>query len=662
MEFNSYFGLVGKILTGHEALLVKNVVGTDYFLQAEAARQADLKDALGFPIYLKGKSYGVMEFFDPSIDGIDALWLDFFNDIATQIGLFIEKKIAEKALILSEEKFRSSFEHATIGISLVSLQGQFFQVNSSLCEMLNFSKEELLQKNLKDLTFKEDLVKEMTYLQQLLAGEKTHFQLEKRFITKDHELLWTYSSASLVRNADNIPLYFVYEAQDISVRKHADEKLIHLAYYDILTGLPNKKLLEETLNQTLLTSIVEKGKTVVFFINIHRLKSIHETFGTEICDLVVKQIALRLTDRIQIKDIVGRGASGEFIVVLSSIKSSEVAILYAQKLLSVIKDPIIIEDRKLFITASIGISVFPDDGNQTSTLFKNAHMAMNSAMKGGVDNFQFYTGEMFKQLQEKNLIENHLHRAIANNELSLHYQPIVSMESGKTVEVEALLRWNSKELGLIPPSKFIPIAEESDLIFKIGTWILREVCKTAKMLEKENLLNFLFSINISPIQLKEENFIPLLNSILQEHGLDYKCLQFEIVESQLLENIKESKDTISALKALHIQFAIDDFGVGYSSFSYLRHFKFDRFKIDISFIRNIDKDPKNISIVAGIIGMCEALGIPTIAEGVETKEEYELLKKIGCREVQGYFISYPLAYDQLKAFILKQKEEVALRG
>ncbi len=660
MQYNAEAGIVGKILNKREVAVLKNVVDSGNFIETEAARHADLKDVLGFPIYLKGQTYGVMEFFNSSIDGLGAGWLDFLNDIAKEMSLYIERKLVESALITSEERFRSSFEHGAIGVSLVTLEGDFFQVNNALCEMMNFSKEEFTKKNFKELTFKEDLIKEMTYLNQLLAGETTHYQTEKRFTTKNKEILWAFASVSLVRDAQNNPSYFIYEVQDISSRKHTEEKLIHLAYYDILTGLPNKKLIEFNLAQTLVTSFLLNDKTAIFFTSVN-FKFIDDTTSADISDRILKQVALRLTDRIQIKDIVGRWDTGEFIVVLANVRSLEAVALFAQKLLAIIKDPLIIDDKKFFVTASIGISIFPDDANQSPTLFKNARMAMNYAKKDGMDNFQFYTETMLKQAQEKNLIENHLHRSLSKNELFLNFQPIVDIDSRKTVEVEVLLRWNCKELGLVPPSKFIPIAEESDLILKIGEWTLREVFKTAKILEGEQYPNFLFSVNISALQLKEKNFITLVKQLLKEYDLDPKHLQFEIVESQLLENIKESIDTISALKELNIQFAIDDFGVGYSSFSYLRHFKFDRFKIDISFIRNIDKDPKNTSIVAGIIGMCEALGIPTIAEGVETKEEFELLKKIGCREVQGYYISYPLAYDPFKEYMLKQKEEIAIK-
>lgn len=646
-------GFVGEILSKHETLFSTNIE----VMHPQEAPASNMRGVIGFPVCLKEKNYGVFEFFNPSMGEIKERWLQLFNDISKQIGLFIERKLTESALVASEERFRSTVEHATIGIALVSLEGQFLQMNSSFCEMMGFSKEELLEKNLKEIIFREDLPKEITYQAQLLAKETPFFQTEKRFITKNKDTLWTLASTSLVRDVQNDPLYFICEVQDISQRKYTEEKLSHLAYYDLLTSLPNKKLVEDTLNQVLLTASLKNEKIAIFLIKMNRFGWINDIHGSSVADLLLKQIALRLVDRIQIKDIVGRWGEDEFVIVLSQIKTLESASLLAHKILTVLKEPFIIEKRKFFLTASIGIAIFPDHANQTQLLFKNAYMAMYRAMREGADNFKFYTDEMLKESQEKMLFETHLRKAITDHELFLNFQPIIDTETNSIASVEVLLRWHSKALGLIPPAKFIPLAEENGFILEIGEWVLLEGCKALKQLERENFPPVTFSINISALQLKEENFLDRVAQVLKQTELDPHFLRLEIVESQLMENIKESIEKINYLREQHIQIAIDDFGVGYSSFNYLKQFSVDRFKIDASFIRNIHKDPKNAGIFLGILTMSHALGIRSIAEGIETQEEFEFVKKMGCREMQGYYFSHPLSFEELKSF-MRQKMPV----
>lgn len=646
-------GFIKQILGSHEALFIKNLESMPYFQFKAEAQEAGLQDVWGFPISLNGCIYAVITLFHTKMEKMDADLIEAFNEISQQICLFLERKRAEQELIESEERFRNTVEHTTIGIALVSPDGQFFQVNNSLCEMLEFSKEELQLKNVKEITFGEDLIKEMTYQRQLLAGEISSFQTEKRFITKNKNTLWAFISTSLVKNIQGLPDYFVYEVEDISQRKYTEEKLFYLAYYDLLTGLPNKKLVEDTLKQTLLTAALKNEKIALFFVKVNRFFRIKDTAGASI-DFILKQIALRLVDRIPIKDIVARWGEDEFVIVISQIKSPEFTTLLTQKILSVLKEPFIIEERRFFLTASVGISIFPDDTNQAQLLFKNAQVAMNQANLEGIDNYHYYTEEMLKQSQEKLLLETLLRKAISSKEFFLNYQPIINIENNTVTCVEVLLRWNSKELGLVPPSKFISLAEENGFIIGIGEWALRKACQEIKELENTGFAPVIFAINISVLQLKDQNFLTMVSDILKEYKVDPHCLRFEIVENQLMENIEESIDKLSSLRRQNIQIAIDDFGIGYSSFNYLRQFTVDRFKIDIAFIRNIHKEPKNAGIVSAIVAMSQALGIPPIAEGVETKEELEFLKEIGLKEIQGYYLSAPLDLNQLKGFLANE--------
>lgn len=654
MIFSSDQGLVGKVLATREASYVKKVMEKAYFAQAEAASLANLQEALAFPIFLKGQNFGVIEFFNSNIHGVDTDWLEFFNDISKQIGHFILRKNVEKSLHKSEERFKSIFESSSVGMALLSLEGKFLQVNDSFCAILGFSQEELKKMHLKEITLKDDLEKENFYQQKILTRDLQIYRTDKRFITKDRSTVWASVSAHLFTDNQNEPLYFIYEAQDISQRKHTEEKLSHLAYYDLLTGLPNRKLLEDTVNQTLLNASLMGEKVFVFFIKINRFKQINDTAGAEIGDLILKQFASRLYEKIQSKDMVGRWGGDEFVIVHSNLNSRESATLFAEKLLAVIKEPFAVEDRKFFLTINIGISIFPDDTTQAQLLLKNAYVATHLTKKGAASTFQFYSEDLLKQANEKNLIETHLRKAISQNEFTLYYQPIFDVKSGRITSIEALIRWNSKELGSVPTSKFLPIAEESGLILAIGEWVLRESCKAAKALAQEGLVSVL-AINLSVLQIKEKNFVDLVHQIIQDFAIDPSLLRFEIVESLFMEHAKEFVDKINILRSEHIQFAIDDFGTGYSSFGMLREFSFDRFKIDISFIHNVAVDSINAQIVAGILAMSEALGIPAIAEGVETQQEFELLEKLGCKEMQGYYFTHPLPFDELKKFMREKK-------
>jgi diguanylate cyclase (GGDEF)-like protein/PAS domain S-box-containing protein len=645
------FSLAGKILTSPVALLVRQVNSVPDFKRKEATQKAGLRDYLGIPIQIRGKRYGVIEFFHTDLSDMDNPMMDFFNDMAKQIGLFIERKQAEQALLSSEARFRNTFEHAAIGIALLSLEGKFIEFNQAFCEMLSLSKEELEGKSLQEITFVDDLNKEATYQKQLLAGELPSFHSEKRFVTSSKEIVWTLTSTSLVKNTQGSPMYFIYEVQDISQRKYIEEKLFHLAYYDLLTSLPNKRLVEDTLNQSLLTSSLMSGKVAVIFIKINRFSRIKDTLGPAVADLLIKQIALRLQDRIAVKDLVGRWGEYEFVLVTSHVKTKDSASLLAQKILSLIKEPCFVEERKFYLTASIGISIFPEDADQVSLLCIKATLAMNNANLKGRDNFEFFNEKMLGESQEKLTLETHLRKAIALNELQVHYQPIINIDHGKITAVEALLRWNSAALGPISPAVFIPLAEEIGLISTLGEWVLINVCKDLKNLEQEGYPRIIFDVNVSALQLKEHNFIKSIKNVLSEYQLDPNYLMFEIIESQLMENAKETIKIINELRDLKIQIAIDDFGVGFSSFNYLRQFSFDRFKIDASFIRNIHIDPRNRGIVSAILAMSQALSIPSVAEGVETQEELAFLKTLGCQEIQGFYFSKPLPLEELKIFL-----------
>jgi diguanylate cyclase len=435
--------------------------------------------------------------------------------------------------------------------------------------------------------------------------------------------------------------------RDITERKRAEERIQFLAYSDALTGLPNRRLLQDRLTQVLASARRQKGTVALLFLDLDGFKDINDSLGHSVGDLLLQEIAGRLTAWGREQDTVARVGGDEFLVMLTGLKDVADAAIAAERLMDAIIGEHSIQGHAVNITCSVGISIFPEHGVDGETLIKNADAAMYNAKESGRNNFRFFTENMNAQAIERLTLENGLRLALPQNELFLVYQPQVDIASGKIIGLEALLRWQHPKLGLVPPDKFIRIAENCGMIVQIGEWVLRTACSQARNWQEDGLPAVRVAVNVSAVQFRQEGFCELLRRLLHETGLDPQYLELELTESLLLANADVTLSVLKELKAMGLTLAIDDFGTGYSSFSYLRQFQVSKLKIDCSFIRDVAANPNDAAITSAIISMAKGLNLKVIAEGVETEAQMAFLRTHHCDEIQGYYFSKPLAVDKV---------------
>ncbi|WP_280142107.1 EAL domain-containing protein [Nitrosomonas aestuarii] len=450
------------------------------------------------------------------------------------------------------------------------------------------------------------------------------------------------------------PLYLVGMSVDITERKKAEHRIMEMATYDMLTGLPNRTLLMDRIKQALEQGRRNQKQVAVLFIDLDNFKVINDSLGHDVGDLLLQEVAARFVTVVRREDTVARHGGDEFIVLLSNLYKAMDAEVVAQKILDVLNLPFQIDDVELHVSGSIGISLFPDDGKNIWMLLKNSDIAMYHAKKKGRNNCQFFKSEMNKRANERHSMEVDLRNALKCSELLLHYQPIVNIDDTKVYSMEALLRWRHPKNGLICPTKFIRLAEETGMIALIGEWVLRQSCLQIKAWREQGYEVPKLAINLSAIQFRQKTLVADITRILDETGLEGHCLILEITESELMENVEEVVRTLQQLRALGIEISIDDFGTGYSSLSYLKRYQINTLKIDRSFVCDISDNPEDTAIIAAILAMADNLKIHVVAEGVETEEQLFFLASHGCFRFQGYYFSEPLPAPEIESRIWKR--------
>jgi diguanylate cyclase (GGDEF)-like protein len=428
---------------------------------------------------------------------------------------------------------------------------------------------------------------------------------------------------------------------DISERKATDERIHFMAHFDALTRLPNRVMLHDRILQAITMARRQKKTVAILFLDLDRFKAINDTLGHSIGDILLQAVAERLLACIRASDTVARLGGDEFVIVLPDLPEGGHAAVVAQKILDTISKPFEIRDVELNTSASIGISIFPDDGIANEDLITNADVAMYQSKESGRNNYHFFAPEMNDSSYERLTMENNLRRALERQEFVLYYQPQVNSETGRIIGTEALIRWRHPKTGLVPPGMFIPIAEESGLIVAIGEWVLREACRQNKAWQQAGLTPIPVAVNLSAVQFRQNGLTDLVADALRESGLEPCWLELEITESAIMQNAEAAITTLRSLKQMGLKLSIDDFGTGYSSLSYLKKFPLDKLKIDQSFVRDITTNQDDASIVIAIIWMAKSLKLRVIAEGVETKGPLDFLTSNDCVEIQGYYFGKP---------------------
>ncbi|WP_231623523.1 bifunctional diguanylate cyclase/phosphodiesterase [Nitrosospira briensis] len=671
------------------------------------------------------------------------------------------------------------YELPFIGMAIISPDTRrWLRFNNQLCEMLGYSREELAEKNLVELTYPADMEKDIADLERVLRGESGGYATNKRFIRKDGSIvmanmdvkcvhrnngevhyvvtmirdvteqerqkteilaarsqlqatldaipdllfeldldgcchayhsartylpgspvedllgkkisdvlppgaadivlsalleaqkkglssgkqvelelsgekgkLWFELSVSRKQLSAELEPRFIVLARDITERKASEQRIMQLAHYDPLTALPNRVLLADRMKVAIKRAERRSGRLAVLFVDLDRFKPINDSLGHDIGDHLLKAVAERMQASVRSVDTVSRVGGDEFVVLLSEIETAEDAARVAQKLISGLSQPYLIEAHELLLTASIGICIYPDNGKESNMLLRNADASMYTAKEAGRNRYQFYSHDMTARAIERLSLEHDLRGAAERGELFLVYQPQIELATERIIGAEVLMRWQHPTRGLVSPIRFIPVAEDSGLILAIGEWALRESCRQARIWRDRGLLDICISVNVSAVQIRQTDFVTTVERALRDIGLSHGNLELELTESVVMQGVEPTLGKLRELDALGVKVAIDDFGTGYSSLSYLRQFTVARLKIDQSFVRDLPGNIDAEAIAAAIVAMGLSLGLRIIAEGVETEAQAEFLQSVLCKEGQGYLYAWPMAADEFEAWV-----------
>ncbi|HKZ01032.1 MAG TPA: EAL domain-containing protein [Pyrinomonadaceae bacterium] len=551
------------------------------------------------------------------------------------------------ALRKSEERFRSAFDHAA-GMALVGPDGRWIEVNRSLSEILGYSEQELLRMDFQSVTYHMDVSSILEQLKYLKPGAGTGLQIEKRFLHKNGDLILVLLSVTAVDESGHEPNY-IFQIQDITDRKRAEERLVHDAFHDGLTGLPNRVLFMDHLKQSLGRARGRKHLPfAVLFLDFDRFKLVNDSLGHMVGDQLLIAIAGRLKANVRPGDTVARLGGDEFTILLEDLNQSDEVEVVATRLLKSLSMPFNLAGREVITTASIGIAHSTMGYHYAEDMLRDADIAMYRAKTLGKARFEVFDPSMHATAVNLLRIETDLWRAIERDELYLEYQPIVSLENGKIAGFEALLRWRHPSLGLVSPSEFISVAEETGLIVPIGTWILEEAARQIQSWKGREKVNpeLFISVNLSAKQFMKADFAADVQRIINTMEIEPGCIKLEITESMVMNKVEATIAMLTQLQEIGVETSIDDFGTGYSSLSYLPRFPISTLKVDRSFVNSISESSENLEIVRTIVMLAHNLKMKVIAEGVESTEQLAQLRHMKCEFAQGFFFSPPLSGEE----------------
>lgn len=572
-------------------------------------------------------------------DGKPQYIIGFIKDIR-------DRKENEQRLKLASEVFDNTNEGIVITDDKLKIQA----VNGAFSDISGYSNKEALSSNA--LFLRSNYHDNIFYKKIWHSIQKDgNWKGEMWSVRKNGERFPQWLNISTIKDESDTITNYIGVFSDISTIKQSEAELEFLAHHDPLTKLPNRLLLTSRLSQSIKRAKREGSKIAILFLDLDRFKEINDTFGHSYGDEILTTVTTRLKIAMREKDTIARIGGDEFIILIEEMKDISDLDQVLLKILNVFKDDILVFNHSFKLSASIGVALFPDDGKNIEDLIKNADAAMYQAKDAGRNTYRFYTEEMTQKLFTKMLMKNEIEKAFKNSEFVLHYQPQVSIESGKILGAEALVRWNHSSMGLMYPDKFIQIAESTKQIVELGKLVLEMACKDAKKWIDQNSFCGKIAVNVSAVQIKQDDFYEVVTSVLEKTGLSGHFLELELTESYMMQNPNEAIILFKKLKNHGITLSIDDFGTGYSSLSYLKKLPVDKLKIDRSFITDIPNNKEDMAITSTIIAMSKSLALSVIAEGIETKEQHHFLRKEGCYEGQGYLYNKPVPENEFLEFL-----------
>ncbi len=559
------------------------------------------------------------------------------------------------------QKLAMALEQASDWILVTDLKGRIEYVNKAVTAMSGFEKTDLMGKT--PAIFKSGKHDESFYRELWQTIQSGHpYQAIITNKRKDGRLFEIYHSITPLKNESGEITHFITTSKDVSQQKLLEDRLHYLANYDALTDLPNRMLFLDRLHQSLGRAEHNRRQVAVVCIDIGRFSLINDSYGYEVGDVVLKETAERLSGLIRDGDTASRFGADEFGLILADMAHSDDVLRIIDHIISELQKPIGKDGIELILTLSAGISLFPHDGHDETTLLRNADIALSRARGTGGNSYLFFQAEMNTHASEFVLLERHLHQALKNREFLLHYQPYFDARTGKIAGMEALLRWQSENLGLVMPSRFIPILEDTGMIVEVGQWVFRSVCRQIGEWQHQGLAVVPVAFNLSVVQFRRIDLVDTMEEEIRASAVDPRCLTLEITESTFMNDLAYTDLILERLKKLGMRIAIDDFGTGYSSLSYLKRLPLDILKIDISFVRDIASNPDDEAIAAVIISLAKSLNLKTLAEGVETEAQLNVLQRLGCDLIQGFFFCRPMPGREVEDFLKRGAPDGAGTG
>lgn len=569
------------------------------------------------------------------------------NVVASYIFSFEDRYTVEKNLQENEEKYRAVVRQISEGIIIVDpFSKQIIEANQAYCTLIGYSNEEILRLKIDDLLAADPEVHESII--RKVQKHRLNFIQESIHRHCDGHLIDVEVNISTI--CYGAKEYICYAVRDITERKKAQEMLVYQACHDLLTQLGNRNLFNEQLEKAIARSQRYKNQLAVIFIDLDRFKNINDTLGHDIGDRFLQKVALKIKNCLRNADIIARWGGDEFTILLSEIKNPQDATIVAKRILNSLKQPIIIAQYQLYCHLSMGIAIYPQDGETGETLLKNADIALYRSKDNGGNQYQYYNPSMDQRKTELLHLESNLYQAIQTNQLRLHYQPQININTGQITGMEALIRWQHPDLGIVSPSQFIPIAEETGLINPIGEWVLFTACKQNKQWQNLGLPPIKIAVNLSPRQC-QPYLVTSLKQILKETKLKPEYLELEITETTIIIHPELTKEILEELTGIGVSITMDDFGSGYSSVGYLKKFPFHKIKIDQSFVRDLKNEPEDLAIISAVVTLGKGFNLQVVAEGVENEEQVKLLRKLQCEIMQGYYFSSPLSVNYATQFM-----------